>query len=63
MEEVFRSLVFCFQQMASEEETQCRGLIIVVDMKDVGLHQVRHLTSAITKVLADLLNVSDALLF
>jgi len=49
--------------MASEEETQCRGLIIVADMKDVGLHQVRHLTSAITKVLADLLNVSDALLF
>ena len=33
LEDLFRGIVYCFQLMTSEEETQRRGLVVIFDMK------------------------------
>lgn len=59
LEEVFRGIVFCFQLMTSEEDTQRRGIVVIIDMKDFGLRQVRNVTPSFLKKLADLANVPN----
>lgn len=59
LEEVFCTLTYCFQMMASEEDTQRKGIVIVMDFEDVHLNQIRHLTTDFMKKLANLVNVRN----
>jgi retinaldehyde-binding protein 1 len=50
--------VLCLQRIATENETQKNGIVAVVDFKNFGLHQVRHLTPPFLKKIADLIQVT-----
>jgi len=55
LEEVFKAIVCCLQRFASESETQKNGVVAVLDFKNFGLQQVRHVTPPFVKKLADLI--------
>ena len=59
LEDLFRCTVCCFQKFVSDEETQRRGIVAVVDFKDYPLRLIRQIYPSILKKLAELLNVSD----
>ena len=57
LDDAFRELVYFFQMLASEEETQKNGIVMVLDFKDFSLSQLRHVTPTFVKRLAELVNV------
>nr|CAH0099877.1 unnamed protein product [Daphnia galeata] len=54
LEDVYRTVVFCFQRMVSEIETQSNGVVIILDFQDFALHQIRHFTPSFVKKVANL---------
>ena len=62
LEDVFKVLVCCLQRFASENETQKNGVVAVLDFKNFGLGQVRHVTPPFAKKLADLIQVNNKIL-
>jgi retinaldehyde-binding protein 1 len=57
LEDVYRTVVFCFQRMVSEIETQSNGVVIILDFQDFALHQIRHFTPSFVKKVANLVQV------
>ena len=57
LDDAFRGIVYSFQKLASETETQTNGLVLVFDFQGFGLSQVRHVTPVFLKKLADLVQV------
>lgn len=57
LEDVFRTVVFCFQRMVSEIETQTNGIVVILDFKDFTLHKVKQFTPPLIKTMADTVQV------
>jgi hypothetical protein len=57
LEDAYRAVVFCFQRMVSEIETQSKGVVLMLDFQDFALHQIRHFTPPFVKKVANLLQV------
>ncbi|XP_046644517.1 alpha-tocopherol transfer protein-like [Daphnia pulicaria] len=55
LEDVYSAVVFCFQRMVSEMETQSKGVVGIMDFQDFALHQIRHFTPSFVKKVADLI--------
>ncbi|XP_046464254.1 alpha-tocopherol transfer protein-like [Daphnia pulex] len=53
LEDVFRTVVFCFQRMMSEIETQTNGIVVILDFKDFTLYKVKQFTPSLIKTIAD----------
>jgi len=54
-DDVFRCNVFCLQRLASDSETQIKGIVSIVDLKNLGIHHVRHVTPSYAKKIASLI--------
>jgi hypothetical protein len=57
LEDIFRTVVFCFQRMVSEIETQTNGIVVVLDFKNFTLHKVRQFTPPLIKTMVDTVQV------
>jgi hypothetical protein len=51
------AVVFCFQRMVSETETQTNGIVAIIDVKDFALQHLRQLTPPLIKVIAETVQV------
>lgn len=54
LEDIFLALVFCFQRLVSELETQTNGIVLILDVKDLSLNHVRQFTPYWVKIIADI---------
>ncbi len=57
LDDIFRCNLFCLQQLASNLDSQINGIVAIVDLENLGLHQARHFTPSYAKKIADLLIV------
>lgn len=57
LDDMVLALVFCFQRMVSEVETQTNGIVVIVDVKDLALHHVRQFTPSMVKKIANITQV------
>ncbi|XP_046438130.1 alpha-tocopherol transfer protein-like [Daphnia pulex] len=55
LDDIFRCNLFCLQQLASNLDSQINGIVAIVDLENLGLHQARHFTPSYAKKIADLL--------
>lgn len=49
LDDIFRANHMCLESVIKEEETQISGIIAIVDMKDFGIAQARHVRPAYAK--------------
>lgn len=63
LDDIFRCNVFCLQQLATKYDTQLNGIVAIVDLKNLNLHQAKHFTPAYAKKIADLLTVGILVIF
>lgn len=54
---MIRCVVFCFQRLVCEVETQTNGLVAIIDVKDFTLHHVGQFTPNLVKKIADIVQV------
>lgn len=57
LEEIMIAVVFCFQRMVSEIETQSSGIVAIIDVKDFALQQLRQFTPPLIKRITDIVQV------
>ena len=57
LENIFRTVVFCFQRLVAEIETQTNGIVVILDFKDFTLHKVRQFTPQLIKTMVDTVQV------
>ncbi|XP_046656844.1 alpha-tocopherol transfer protein-like [Daphnia pulicaria] len=53
LEDIMSAVVFCFQRMVSETETQTNGIVAIIDVKDFALQHLRQFTPPLIKVIAE----------
>ncbi|KAI9565830.1 hypothetical protein GHT06_009625 [Daphnia sinensis] len=63
LDDIFRCNVFCLQQLASNFDAQMNGIVAIVDLQNLSLHQARHFTPGYAKKIADLLTEAFPLSF
>ena len=51
------AVVFCFQRLVSEIETQTNGIVAIVDVKDFALQHLRQFTPPLIKIIAEIVQV------
>lgn len=54
LEDMIRCVVFCFQRLVCEVETQTNGIVAIIDVKDFTLHHVGQFTPNLVKKIADI---------
>ncbi|KAI9559554.1 hypothetical protein GHT06_013559 [Daphnia sinensis] len=54
LEDMIRCVVFCFQRLVCEVETQTNGIVAIIDVKDFTLHHVGQFTPNLIKKIADI---------
>ena len=51
------AVVFCFQRMVSEIETQSSGIVAIIDVKNFSLQLARQFTPPLIKRISDIVQV------
>lgn len=57
LDDAFRGIVYSFQKLASEFQTQTNGIVAIFDFNEFSISQVRYVTPIFLKKLADLVQV------
>lgn len=55
LDDIFRCNVYYLRRLASDLETQFKGIVAIVDLKNLGVHHVRHVTPSYAKKVAALI--------
>lgn len=55
LDDIFRCNVFYLRRLASDLETQFKGIVAIVDLKNLGIHHVRQVTPSYAKKVAALI--------
>ena len=59
LDDIFRCNVFYLRRLASDLETQFKGIVAIVDLKNLGIHHVRQVTPSYAKKVAALIQVFE----
>ena len=57
LDDIFRCNVYYLRRLASDLETQFKGIVAIVDLKNLEVHHVRHVTPSYAKKVAALIQV------
>lgn len=55
LDDIFRCNVYCLQRLATYTDAQINGIVAIVDLGNIGLHQARQFTPGHAKKVANLL--------
>jgi len=55
LDDIFRCNIFYLRRLASDLQSQFKGIVAIVDLKQLGIHHVRHVTPSYAKLVASLI--------